>query len=182
MSWETIGATGEKIGLLAVVVLLGYVILKLVAGFLVDMTIWSNPGARESNGDQTDAREPSDDPVEDAPGLHVLSDYGSEHGFVDKTPTEETIRATLRSLDWVGGFHQVVLVTSPGVSLEVGGSLDPDDGLAAVYRDSKNNIFRCPSKPPTTIENMEDLLISFYLGDGRWEHMYDFQQSPSSVT
>jgi len=182
VSWEAIGAIGEKIGLFAIVVFLGYVILKLVAWFLVDVTIWSNTDTQELSGDPTDAQEPSDDPVEEIPGLHVLSEYGDQHRFLDKNPTEETIRATIRGLDWVGGFHQVLLVKSPGVSLEVGGSLHPDDGLASVYRDWQNNIYRVTREPPTTVKNMEDLLVSFHLGDGRWEQTYNYEQIPSSVT
>ena len=156
---------------LAVVLFLAYVVLRVVIGFLVDLSLGSHVQKEEPSGDPEDG----DDPVEDVPGLHVLSDYGSRYGLVDKYPTEKSIRATIRSLDWVGGFHQVVLVTSPGVSLEVGGSLDPDDGLAAVYRHSKYKTFQCPTKPPATIENMEDLLVSFYFGDGRWKQMYDFE-------
>lgn len=163
-----------KAGVVIAVGLLAYLILRIVVGFLVDLVTWSSRDTREQSSDSTEAQERSADPVDDVPGLHVLSDYGAEHRFVDRNPTEETIRATIRSLDWVGGFHQVLLVTSPGVSLEVGGSLDPEDGLASVYRDSKNEVFRVTREPPTTVRNMEDLLVSFFLGDGRWEQMYDY--------
>jgi len=169
VNWDAIGTIGEKIGLIAVAVLVVYVFVKVVAGLLANLAVWSNSDTQEPIDEPTDTQKPSGDPVDDVPGLHVLSEYGDEHRFVDKNPAEKTIRATIRSLDWVGGFHQVVLVTSPGVSLEVGGSLDPDDGLSSVYRDSKNNIYRVTGEPPTTVENMEDLLVSFYLGDGRWE-------------
>jgi len=169
VNWDAIETIGEKIGLIAVAVLVVYVFVKVVAGLLANLAVWSNSDAQEPIDEPTDTQKPSGDPVDDVPGLHVLSEYGDEHRFVDKNPVEKTIRATIRSLDWVGGFHQVVLVTSPGVSLEVGGSLDPDDGLSSVYRDSKNNIHRVTREPPTTVENMEDLLVSFYLGDGRWE-------------
>jgi hypothetical protein len=182
VSWEAIETIGQKIGLFAIVVFLGYVILRLVARFLVDVTIWSNTDTQELSGDATGAQESGDEPVEAIPGLHVLSEYGDQHRFLDKSPTEETIRTTIRGLDWVGGFHQVLLVTAPGVSLEVGGSLDPDDGLASVHRDLKNKVYRVTREPPTTVENMEDLLVSFHLGDGRWEQMYDYEQIPSSVT
>jgi len=147
------------------IVFLAYVVLKRVVGLLVELCF----------GSDIHTEEPSGDPLPDVPGLHVLSEYGAQHKFVDNTPTEETIRVTVRGLDWVEGFHQVLLVTSPGVSLEVGGSLDPQDGLASVYRDCKNEIFRVTREPPTTVENMEELLVSFYLGDGRWEQMYDYE-------
>ena len=144
-------------------VFLAYQILKRAIGLLVDLAFESN----------TSTEEPGGEPVPDVPGLHVWSEYGAEDRLVDKNPTEETIRATIRGLDWIGGFHQVFLVTSPGVSLEVGGSLDPDDGLSSAYRDLKRKIFRVVTEPPTTVENMEDLLVSFYLGDGQWERMFD---------
>jgi hypothetical protein len=81
----------------------------------------------------------------------------------------------LRSLDWDGGFHTLFLVTAPGVSLEVGGSLAIDIGLSSVFRDLHNEIYRVVSQAPATIENLEDLLVSFYKGDGRWEQMYDYE-------
>ena len=182
VNWESIVTILEKIGLLVVVLFLAYVVLRVLVGLLVDLFMESSTGTQEITDQSTDAEVPGGDPVDDVPGLHVLSDYGSRHGLIDRNPTETTIRTTIRDLDWVAGFHQVILVTSPGISLEVGGSLDPDDGLAAVYRDSRNNIFDCPSEPPTTIQTMEDLLVSFLSGDGRWKRMLDFEQIPSSVT
>jgi len=165
LNWEAIGTIGGKIGFLVVVVFLVYVFLKVVVGLLVELSFGSSTHTEGSGGD----------PVPDVPGLHVIAEYGDQPSLVDKNPSEQTIRATIRSLDWVGGFHLVFLVTSPDVSLEVGGSLDPDDGLSSVYRDLKNKIYRVTRKPPTTIENMEDLLVSFHLGDGRWEQMYDYE-------
>ena len=128
-----------------------------------------------SIGSKSQAEEPGGVPVPDAAGLHVFSEYGDQYRFVDKNPTEETIRTTIRSLDWVGGFHEVILVASPGVSLEVSGSLDPADGLSSVYRDSKNKKYAVTREPPSTVENMEDLLVSFYSGDGRWKRMYVYE-------
>ncbi|MGI9235882.1 MAG: hypothetical protein ACR2QZ_00700 [Woeseiaceae bacterium] len=174
MNWESIGTIGEKVGILAIVVVLAYVILKGVVALLVDLVNWSNTDAQDLSGDPAD-QELSGDPANDVPGLHVLSEHGDQHRFIDENPTEKTIRMTMTSLNWVDGFHQVVLVTSPGVSLEVGGSLHPEDGLSSVYRDWKNRIHRVTKEPPTTVENMEDLLVSFHLGDGRWEQMYDYE-------
>ena len=164
-----------KVGVVIGAGLLAYVVLKILARFIVDLVAWSNTDTQELEEDPTSTRESSGDSADDVPGLHVLSDYGAQHTFVDKHPTEEIIRATIRSLDWVDGFHQVLLVTSPGVSLEVGGSLDPDHGLASVHRDWKNEIYRVTREPPTSVRNMEDLLVSFHLGDGRWEQMYDYE-------
>lgn len=155
-----------KVGVVIGFGFLAYLLLKRMVGFLASLVVWSNKDPQELSGDPTITKESSDDPIDYVPGLHVLSEFGAEHRFVDKNPTEEIIRATIRGLDWIDGFHQVLLVTSPGISLEVGGSLDPEDGLASVYRDEKNEIFRVTREPPTTVENMVDLLVSFHLGDG----------------
>jgi hypothetical protein len=108
-------------------------------------------------------------------GLHVLSDFGDTHTFVAEVPKRRIIVSTIRTLDWETGFHQIILVKEPGVSLEVGGSLNPDDGLSAVYTDEKRNVCEVTSSPPETIEDMVALLVSFLTGGGRWEQMYDFR-------
>ena len=175
MSLESFGIAAEKIGLIAVVVLVGFVISKLVARFLVDVTVWSNPGNQENSSDPTDAREQSGDPADEIPGLHVFSEYGGQGKSVNKNPTEEIIRSTIRRLDWVDGFHHVWLVTPPGESLEVSGSLDPDYGLSSAYRDWSNNVVRVIKEPPISVDQMEDLLVSFHLGDGRWEKLNEYE-------
>lgn len=177
MNWDAIGTTEQKIALVAIVILVGFVISKLVANILVDVTIWSNTGTRRHSGDP-DAQERSDEPTDDVPGLHVLTDYEAQQILVDKNPTEDVIRATIRSLDWHEGFHRVLLVTSPGVSLEVSGSLDPDYGLSSTHRDLNNSIIRSIKEPPISVAHLEDLLVSFHLGDGRWEKTNEYEWSP----
>ncbi len=169
MNWGTITTIGEKVAILAIAALVIYVVLKVVVGALVDLF-----GAPREDDQKPGDHPAGEDPVEDVPGLHVLSEYGERHTLVDESPTEEAIRATIRRLEWVEGFHQVVLVTAPGVSLEVGGSLDPSVGLSSVHRDRRNRIHRVTEEPPTTVNDMEDLLVSFHRGDGRWERMYDY--------
>lgn len=175
MSWDAIGTMGEKIGLITIVVLVGFVISKLVARFLVDVTIWSNTGTKEQRSGPPDALELSVDSVDWCPGLHVFSADEAQDRLVDKNPTVDIIRATIRSLDWVEGFHHVVLVTSPGVSLEVGGSLDPDTGLSSSYVDENNSIVRIIRDAPLSVKHMEDLLVSFHSGDGRWEKYNEYE-------
>jgi hypothetical protein len=108
-------------------------------------------------------------------GLHVLSDFGDTHEFVSEAPDRGLITSTIRALEWRNGFHQVILVTAPGVSMEVGGSLDPSDGFSSVYQDENNDIYRVTVSPPGTVGDMEAILVSFLLGDGRWEGMYDYR-------
>ena len=175
MSWDAIATMAEKIGLIAIVVLVGFVISKLVARLLVDVTIWSNTDTKEQRSDPADALELSIDSYDWCPGLHVLSADGAQDRLVDKNPTVDIIRATIGSLDWAEGFHHVVLVTSPGVSLEVGGSLDPDIGLSSSYADENNSVVRIIRDAPVSVEHMEDLLVSFHLGDGRWEKLNEYE-------
>jgi hypothetical protein len=123
------------------------------------------------------AKSPSqvtDPPDGRAIGLHVLSDFGDNYEFVSEAPNRPLIMSTIRALDWRNGFHQVILVTEPGVSMEVGGSLDPSDGLSSIYQDEKNDIYRVTAKPPSTVDEMEAILVSFLHGDGRWEQMYEY--------
>ena len=117
----------------------------------------------------------TDAPEGRAVGLHVLSDFGDTHEFVSEAPDRRLIMSTLRTLDWRNGFHQVILITEPGVSMEVGGSLDPSDGLSSIYQDENNDIYRVTAKPPSTVDEMEAILVSFCQGDGKWEQMYEYR-------
>ena len=160
-----------KLGLLIGACFVAYLVVKIVVGLLASVIAWSSPEAREKGDQATDADERIGESIERVPGLHVLSDYGAEHRLVDRNPSERTIRTTIRSLDWHGGFHQVLLVTYSGDCFEVGGSLDPDDGLSSSYGQSKKGILKVISEAPTTVGQMEDLMVSFYRGDGVWERL-----------
>ncbi|MDJ0938308.1 MAG: hypothetical protein QNJ00_00960 [Woeseiaceae bacterium] len=160
-----------KIGLVTGVCLFGYFVVKIIASLLADVVTWSSQENREKDDQPTDAEKQTGIHIESTPGLHLLSDYGAEHRLVDKRPSERTIRTTIRSLDWLGGFHQVLLVTPTGDVFEVGGSLDPSDGLSSAYGNSKKGTIRVIDKPPRSVEHMEELMISFYRGDGQWERL-----------
>ena len=47
VGWDAIGTIGQKIGLFAILVLVAFVISKLVARFLADVTTWSNETPRK---------------------------------------------------------------------------------------------------------------------------------------
>jgi hypothetical protein len=142
---------------------------------LASVAVWSSPDARNQSDVPSDTKEEPGEEIEDVPGLHVLSNYPSEHRLIDKNPTEKTIRATIRGLDWFGGFHQVLLVTSPGVCFAVSGSLDPDHGLSSSYDDAKKGVHLVINEPPESVANMEELMVSFYYGDGRWRRMSSYE-------
>jgi hypothetical protein len=67
--------------------------------------------------------------------LRVLSNYGETERAVTDQATAETVESTMSSLDWQG-FHQVVLERPNGDWMEVGGSLDPSDGLSVMYEEN----------------------------------------------
>lgn len=115
------------------------------------------------------------DPVAGNPGLHVLSAYGSEHALISPLPTEDIIRKTLGDLDWKHGFFQVILVRDSGELFEVGGSLDPSDGLSSLYEDPAKDVYLVTSTPPESIDQMTDLLLSFHRNDGQWRDILNYE-------
>jgi len=118
---------------------------------------------------------PSIDISNEAVGLHVISGFGEKYSFISNSPSDIEISTMVDDLDWEGGFHQVILVTSPGISIEVGGSLAPSDGLSSVYRDLNKEIYRVTVEPPNTTEEMKAILLSFHAGDNKWESMYQYE-------
>jgi hypothetical protein len=118
---------------------------------------------------------PSMEDANNVVGLHVISDFGNEYTYVSESPNNIVVSETIRNLDWEKGFHQVILVTIPGVSMEVGGSLDPSDGLSSAYRDVNKNIYRVTVDPPVSVNQMEKILFSFHAGDNQWEKMYQYE-------
>jgi hypothetical protein len=67
--------------------------------------------------------------------MTVLSNYGADRSVIDREVTHELIEEVVRELDWQQ-FHQVILEKEDGDRLEVGGSLDPSDGLSVLYEES----------------------------------------------
>ena len=114
------------------------------------------------------------DPTESNVGIHVIPNFGDDPVVFSSTVSNDAIHTALQSVDWIKGFHQVVVVTSPGISMEVGGSLDPEHGLSAMYRDRPDRIDAVIVNPPETVEEMESILISFIGQDDSWRQEYEF--------
>lgn len=98
--------------------------------------------------------------------LRILSDYGARERVVSEDATPEIIESTMNSLDWEG-FHQVVLERSKGDSLEVGGSLNPEDGLSALREE--NGTQKVISDPPTSVGEMTAILLSYLSQGDKWK-------------
>ncbi|MDI9240097.1 hypothetical protein QLQ15_14375 [Lysobacter sp. LF1] len=117
------------------------------------------------------------DPVESKVGIHVIPNFGDDPTVYSPIITEDSVRSALRSVDWDSGFHQVVVVLSPGTSMEVGGSLDPRHGLAAVYRNRSEMAEAVTKQAPETVDDMEAILVAFLKpGDG-WMRVQEFEFS-----
>ncbi len=105
-----------------------------------------------------------DEPTEAIVGIHLLSDYGSRYQFLSTDISATTVEEAVRKIDWKHGFYQVVVVLTPGVSMEVGGSDNSIDGFSVMYRNRHNRIEAVIVSPPTTSEAMAEILMEFIKG------------------
>lgn len=114
------------------------------------------------------------DPTETEVGIHVIPNFGDDPVIHSPDIDEAAVRSALQSVDWVNGFHQVVVVLSPGTSMEVGGSLDPEHGLSAMYRNRREGIEAVTREAPETLGDLEAILLAFIEpGDG-WRQVQAF--------
>lgn len=110
-------------------------------------------------------------------GLHLLSTNwpNQNYTFISPNPNEREIEQLMERLDWVEGFHQVVLTTSKNTSMEVGGSMHPNHGLSAVYRVLDKKIYSVTSTPPINVGQMKQILKLFLNDDKSWQEIYGFK-------
>ena len=123
---------------------------------------------------QIDPSDWRDDPTETVVGVHLLSDYGGGQTLLSKEISKKIIAQEIQKLDWENNFYQFVVVLKPGVSMEVGGSLNGVDGLSAMYRNRHNRIDAVINDAPETVLQMQRILESFILGGEEWRKEYDF--------
>ena len=102
--------------------------------------------------------------------LLVLSDYGSRENLKKKNPSESDILETMSSIDW-NLFHQVCLSKNDYDWIEVGGNLK-EDGLSAMYE--KNNEQFVIDKAPSSINQLTEILLSYFNNDGKFNKKYEF--------
>jgi hypothetical protein len=114
------------------------------------------------------------DPIESRIGTHVIPNFGDDPARFSSEISEAGIRTALKSVDWESGFHQVIVVTAPGVSMEVGGSLDPDHGLSAVYRNRHERTELITRDAPRSIAELEAILLAFAKNDDSWRKIRAF--------
>ena len=112
------------------------------------------------------------EPYEENVGVHLLSNYGEEYEQISPDTSKETIADLITRLDWESYFYQVICTIEPGVTLEVGGSLNDFDGLSAMYRNRIKNIESVIVEPPGTRKEMIEIMQSFARGNEIWHTNY----------
>ena len=108
------------------------------------------------------------DPSERNVGIHLLSNYGEIYEHITSDVENSGIKDLIDRLNWESGFYQVICTIEPGVSIEVGGSLNGYDGLSSVYRNRLKNIESVMVKPPETRGEMIEIMQSFAGGNDIW--------------
>ena len=97
--------------------------------------------------------------------LTVISNYGSEVKEISPSATVEQIEKTMDSINW-NLFHQVVLSINDSSWIEVGGNLK-DDGLSVTYEENGRQYII--DEPPSSVDGMKKILLSYHAGDGRFK-------------
>lgn len=115
------------------------------------------------------------DPTESMVGIHVIPNFGDEPTEYSPEISEAAVRSAINSVDWVTGFHQIVVVLSPGTSMEVGGSLDPEHGLSGVYRNRRERIHAVTREAPQSVSDMEAILLAFIKPGEGWKQVQEFE-------
>ena len=113
------------------------------------------------------------DDFESEVGVHLL-ELGGEPRCLLRELDMAGISEELHKLDWQSNFYQFVVVKEPGVSMEVGGSLDESDGLSAYYKNFPEKIEAVIVAPPKTVLEMEQILEAFLQPDEVWKTRYEF--------
>jgi hypothetical protein len=134
------------------------------------------PGRKLSEPDFSEADiAPAMPNPEDQRGLYLLSDYGHSCQLVSVAISPSAIEDLVNRIEWEAGFYQVICTRQPGVSMEVGGSLNGADGLSALYRNRPESVECVVTQPPENRAEMIQILISFALSKDPWHEKYTFE-------
>ena len=107
-------------------------------------------------------------------GIHIFPYFGEEETVYVAELTDGAVRQAIRSLDWEQGFHQVIVVREPGVSMETSGSLLPNHGLSVIHEDRTTNATLMAREVPETIPELEAIQLAFIKGGDAWRSVREF--------
>ncbi|ACE83307.1 PLD nuclease N-terminal domain-containing protein [Cellvibrio japonicus] len=114
-----------------------------------------------------------EDKTETAVGIHIIFPDGKHDHISDKLDLE-IIEKEIKKLDWHSNFYQFIVVIKPGISMEVGGSLNGVDGLSAMYRNRINRVDAVIRTPPEDVSEMQKILKVFLMPGEEWRKKYEF--------
>lgn len=103
--------------------------------------------------------------------LMVLSNYGAEEKIISDSTSLAQIKQTMKEIDW-NTFNQVILSTDNSNWIEVGGNLN-EDGLSSMYEENGKQFII--NEPPSSVEHMTEILISYFNGDGKFKKENKFE-------
>ena len=103
--------------------------------------------------------------------MTVISNYGAEEKVFLEKASATLVAAAICTLDW-NGFHQVVLEQPNGDYLEVGGSLNPEDGFSAMYQQGDEQFVT--DEPPSTVDELLQMQTSYISGTDAWKSGYEW--------
>ncbi|CAZ97337.1 Hypothetical protein ZOBELLIA_3199 [Zobellia galactanivorans] len=103
--------------------------------------------------------------------LMVLSNYGAEEKIISDSTSLSQIKETMKEIDW-NTFNQVILSTDNSNWIEVGGNLN-EDGLSSMYEENGKQFVI--NEPPSSIDHMTEILISYFNGDGNFKKDNNFE-------
>lgn len=113
------------------------------------------------------------DATESEVGVHLIF-QGDRHVHLSAKLDMEFIANELNKLNWKEHFYQFIVVVEPGISMEVGGSLNGIDGLSAMYRNRHERIDAVIRNPPKSVLEMQEILEAFIKPEEKWERKYAF--------
>ncbi len=113
------------------------------------------------------------DSFESEVGVHLLK-MGGDYRQLSRELDMQQISAELHKLDWQSNFYQFIVVKEPGISMEVGGSLDESDGLSAYYKNFPEQVEAVIVGPPKSVLEMEQILEAFLQPGEVWKTRYKF--------
>lgn len=107
-------------------------------------------------------------------GVHLIRNFGESYGYLGENIEVEHVVALLRKQPWRTEFLQFVVVIQPGISMEVGGSLNDVDGLSAFYRNRLAGKEAVTKVAPESVDELEWIIRSFLMDDQKWKSLFDF--------
>ncbi len=115
------------------------------------------------------------DAIESDPGLHWIANHGDSKRLCAIGSAYTELKRRIGSVNWDNEFHQFFAVTQPGVFMEVGGSLNAEQGLSVKYVDRIKRVEGVIKYPPSNTQELTDIVAAFLKGGENFQNEFDFE-------